>query len=574
MLPSCPISTAISGNTTTGNPKTLTTKGEGDALFPLLLNKSFSPIRNCLGASGQGDKIMGLNGQMASLGGDLRTHFGLLGVGEKAPLLGHSAMKGLCLNDIRHILLSLRKTLAETNQTEINLVLEHPDQLVLTEFLQTCGFKEDEIPRIIEKAKGKEGQYALDVLFAMLDPKVPQAGTESPAQTSPDAPEHSLALSDLSVVSAMLQQFGLKPQEVGKITEKCLSREGVVRIDQLVKCLKDECTRPLSATPIEEWHETALADLLAKFGLTGEEIRKLAVEAGLSDKEISLPKLALMLDKAADILDRQRNPIDAGKFLDNLEQLLSKVRLETDAGQAGQDQAGVLRSWQDKWLERLREEWARLDPGGKTLTLETSPGGKFQVEGGITPAWLEEITDRLAETERQVQKPLFTMGRVPTASPPDNVVAAKEIIRPVFYPEDILPQVTDRIIGSLRLKEDQVVIKLFPPHLGEVKVNLVFKNDQLNTIFTLDNPRVKEIVENGLPELKIALTEQGIKMGECHVELSQDFSQLFGEQEQYTWRFGPSYRGGNGQDAWVEENVESIPIDPGNSRAPGIDVFA
>ncbi|MDP2798764.1 MAG: flagellar hook-length control protein FliK, partial [Deltaproteobacteria bacterium] len=211
------------------------------------------------------------------------------------------------------------------------------------------------------------------------------------------------------------------------------------------------------------------------------------------------------------------------------------------------------------------------------LTLDSSSNGKLSMGSGIAPLWLEEMADQWARGEKLVQKPLFILNGVPLASAANNVSsAAKETIRPVVYPEDIFPQITDRLFGSLRLKEDQVIIKLFPPHLGEVKVNLVFKNDHLHTTFTLDNYRVKEIVESGLPQLRTALSEQGIKMGECHVELSQDFRQFFREHEPYAGhgrRPWPLYRDGD-EDYAGGEGIEAVSINPPKSLIQGIDLFA
>ncbi|TSA12090.1 MAG: flagellar hook-length control protein FliK [Deltaproteobacteria bacterium] len=549
MLYTGPVLTGIFDGTFTGSPDAQATKGEGGAPFLSFLNNSSSPIRNCLGGPVQ-------------CGGQT-------GISEKGSLFSPVPGGKLCLNDLRDILRSLKNTLKETSLSETGLVIERPDELMLAEFLRACGLKEAELAQVTAKMKGEEGEYNINILFAMLEPQALQARMRTE--------QHRVTLSDLSAVSAMLEGFGLKPQEVVELSEKCLSKEGFVGIDQLVRSLKEECNRPLSSVPLEEWHENSLADLLAKLGLTEEEIRKVAVEAGLSDKRFSLPKLVSILDKTTEVVERKQNPIDADSFFHNLEHLLGKIKLETEVRPAGDSRMAALRSWQDRWLESLRGVGAGLDRKEQALTLDSWSDGKLSVEGGIAPAWLEEMADQWARGEKLAQKPLFILNGAPLASAANNVSsAAKETIRPVVYPEDIFPQITDRLFGSLRLKEDQVIIKLFPPHLGEVKVNLVFKNDQLHTTFTLDNYRVKEIVESGLPQLRTALSEQGIKMGECHVELSQDFHQFFREHEPYAGhgrRPWPLYRDGD-EDYAGGEGIEAVSINSPKSLIQGIDLFA
>lgn len=566
-----PILTGIFDGTFTGSPDAQATKGEGGAPFLSFLNNSSSPIRNCLGGSAQ-------CGRQAIVPGDNPSaRFGLPGISGKGSLLCPVPGGKLCLNDLRDILRSLKSTLKDTSLSEAGLVIEHPDELVLAEFLRACGLKEAGISQVTAKMKGEEGEYNINILFAMLEPQVLQDKARAEGRESLLPPQRRMTLSDLSAVSAMLEGFGLKPQEAAELSEKCLSKEGFVGIDQLVRSLKEECKRPLSSVPLEEWHENSLADLLAKLGLTEEEIRKVAVEAGLSDKRFSLAKLVSILDKTTEVVERKQNPIDADSFFNNLEHLLSKIKPETEVRPAGDSHMAALRSWQDRWLERLREVGAGLDLKEQPLTLDSLSNGKLSTEGGIAPVWLEEMAGQWAHGEKLAQKPLFISDGVPLASATNNVSsAAKYTISPVVYPEDIFSQITGRLFGSLRLKEDQVTIKLFPPHLGEVKVNLVFKNDQLHTTFTLDNHRVKEIVESGLPQLKTALSEQGIKMGECHLELSQDFRQFFREHEPYAGhgrRPWPLYRDGD-EDYAGGEGIEAVSINSPKSLIQGIDLFA
>lgn len=82
-------------------------------------------------------------------------------------------------------------------------------------------------------------------------------------------------------------------------------------------------------------------------------------------------------------------------------------------------------------------------------------------------------------------------------------------------------------------------LMLFPEQLGQVDVRISVQNGQLTAIFQTDTAMAKDILDNQLSQLRIALQSQGIVVDKLEVSQGQSSSQLFGQHSSQ----------GNGQQA-------------------------
>lgn len=87
---------------------------------------------------------------------------------------------------------------------------------------------------------------------------------------------------------------------------------------------------------------------------------------------------------------------------------------------------------------------------------------------------------------------------------------------PVNY-SSILKQVSEKINYSLSKGESSVTIRLNPPALGQVNVNLSMKNNQLQAIIVADSVQAKNILESNINQLKIALEGNNIEIDKVSV---------------------------------------------------------
>ena len=88
----------------------------------------------------------------------------------------------------------------------------------------------------------------------------------------------------------------------------------------------------------------------------------------------------------------------------------------------------------------------------------------------------------------------------------------------------VLNQVSEKISYTLGKGESRVTIQLNPPALGQVNVNLSMKNNQLQAIIVADSVQVKNILEQNINQLKIALEGNNIEIDKLSVFVGNEES--------------------------------------------------
>lgn len=73
-------------------------------------------------------------------------------------------------------------------------------------------------------------------------------------------------------------------------------------------------------------------------------------------------------------------------------------------------------------------------------------------------------------------------------------------------------------------------IMLYPEHLGQVDVRITMQNGQLTATFHTENAMAKDMLENQMAQLRLALQGQGITVDKIEVSQNQSAAQLFQQQ--------------------------------------------
>lgn len=128
--------------------------------------------------------------------------------------------------------------------------------------------------------------------------------------------------------------------------------------------------------------------------------------------------------------------------------------------------------------------------------------------------------------------------------------------------------------GQSRLK-----MVLNPPELGNLKVDLSMKDKVLNGSFKVDSESAKELVMSHLGNLKSALEEHGIKMGDFNVNVQQGLehqnSQSFESQNFNQAHYNPQVDGNYWQETKpVDESSSRSMMPRASTRLQVIDVLA
>lgn len=127
------------------------------------------------------------------------------------------------------------------------------------------------------------------------------------------------------------------------------------------------------------------------------------------------------------------------------------------------------------------------------------------------------------------------------------------------FEKQTLTQLTSGILKGLKNGEHHMILKLQPPELGEVKVELTVKNQEVSVSFAMENSRVKEILENNMGMFKENMAEKGFVLQGCQVSVGQN-----NEQNDAWQRFVDNLNPGGGPSA---ENLAELPRDVLYNRA-------
>ena len=99
---------------------------------------------------------------------------------------------------------------------------------------------------------------------------------------------------------------------------------------------------------------------------------------------------------------------------------------------------------------------------------------------------------------------------------------AAEQIRAPEAPREIINQIADRIRVDVRGNITELRLLLRPESLGEVSLRIATINGIVTAQFIAENQRVRQIIEANFGELKEALAERGVEVGELSVSVGDN----------------------------------------------------
>ena len=166
-----------------------------------------------------------------------------------------------------------------------------------------------------------------------------------------------------------------------------------------------------------------------------------------------------------------------------------------------------------------------------------TPAASPRLEGGPgqPPGALSEGGPRPVEASR----PAIPQGYSPRA------LGEKPVT------QQIIERISVRSVGQ----QKEIFIKLEPPSLGTVRMNVSTTGDHVKTTLVAENHAVKQTIENNLAQLKDALNGQGVKVDSFTVLVGGHPGQNAPHQRQEgpaARFFGSQHAQGDGRDLPVE----------------------
>lgn len=485
------------------------------------------------------------------------------------------------------------------------------DQQLLQKMAKDAGMTDNELAALMAQLKNQGGKMSLSDLLAAFTRHFQALQTTVPV-TAPET--------DLPLLQNFLERLGVSVPDVSKITESAVRGDDTIDLQKLLDGLQGVSGQgaiDLSAVESEQ-----LQDLLASAGVSRQLQRallpeRLPVIEGLVQ---SGPAVTLTMDRLKDMLAQSIQEINANRlqanplsFLKDLQQVLTKTGFEAVGPSLSPAVQGSLASVFDKLMQTVDLAKIKVQQGTK-LPPEPSQGEAVTDKNGLDQ-WKEILAkkgdaetggNRESEQSPSEKKAALLAGVTADATGSDKTqivenggivqaspavastaVGADVALSPPATPFNIpnmnmsqalqmqtFAQLSQGVMDGLNNQEHHLVLKLYPKELGEVRVEMSVRDNQVAVSFNMENSRVKEILEKNLDQFKQNMEKQGFTLGQCNVSLNRnnDNSESWQQYQTALSEKGTTRR--RTTLALLPEDVFYQQAQPGNGRESGVDLFA
>lgn len=430
---------------------------------------------------------------------------------------------------------------------------ELPDLEILQQLAADAGMKEADFSQFMQQLENQDNKIGLVDFFEALNRYFQELDESAPITVSE---------AELPLLEAMLAKMGIDAETIAQLADKAVTGDGKLDLSLLVKGLADAAEgEGLVPVTLTDWEVEQLQNLLAEAGLTLEEQNELLPERFLNQVlgkenagqqvQLSIERLqALLKDAIAGVRDSQPK-VDLPAFLSDLQQIISQsdfeaqgagftpvveesvnaifqklqelvdlARVKVEGNKLQENQILEEQDLNDdfaKWVKGLDEKFDQSTAQDDTADFS---GNTAAGQSG------EEVTAVKSESAGQPAT-TFTVKSgdqhvAPAPGAAKGEAAARNPSRQLQ--QQVFQQLSDGVVRGLKSQEHHLVLRLYPQDLGEVKVNLTVRDEQITVSFNMENTRVKEMLESNMQEFKDSLNQRGFKLGECFVSVGQQDS--------------------------------------------------
>ena len=491
-----------------------------------------------------------------------------------------------------------------------------PDAELLQKIAKDAGMNESQMTALLEKMKNQDGKLNLADFLASFSRHFQTLQSDAPV-TVPET--------DLPLLQSVLERLGVPVSDVGKISEAAVRGDNTLDLQKILAGLKDlpgENITDITAVEAEQ-----LQDILDSAGASQRLQRallpeRLPVIEGLVK---SGPPVTLTVDRLKDMLEQAVQEVKANRlqadpvsFLSDLQDVLGKSGFEAKGPSLSSAVQGSVEAVFKKLMESVDLAKVKVEQGGKTQ--QASALAEAMMEKKSAAEHWQESADKkkdgavlaVAETPETEQShtegrdalatgksgketgtsgKLFvensgvfqTEGAVATKAEAVGAAASSQAARPFVNIPHMPPalqqqgfaQLSQGVLQGLRNQEHHLVLKLYPKELGEVKVEMTVRDNQVAVSFAMENSRVKEVLESNLEQFKENMEKQGFALGECMVSLNKNNDS--NESWQQSQQMASLEKGAVQRRTTLADLPDDIlyqRVQPGTGRESGVDLFA
>ncbi len=420
-----------------------------------------------------------------------------------------------------------------------------PDMEALKQLAADAGMNGIEINGFLQQLTEVDKKINLPELFSTLE----QYFDDFEAAPAIVVPE-----TELPALETILGKMGVPQDMLEQLADQAVDRDGIFDLTKFIQGLEDVSIdsslkiEDLTPVRLSSLEVEQLTNLLEQAGVTLEKQNELLPERFLNQVigrvEGEEQPVVLTLDRLKNIIQQGLNEVRSNEpelnlpsFLNDLQKIVSQSGFENESVgwtpvvqetidtvfqklQELVDFAKIkveknnsleeiaLDSDFNKWLQAGEEKFADLgsrdaDFAGELLHSRENEGiitGKT----GLTRQDLTGLT--LDKNSQQLISP-EAVTKTATAPMPHRLH------------QQVIQQLSSGVMRGLKNQDHHLVLRLYPQDMGEVKVDLSVKHDQVSISFNMENHRVKEMLESHMEDFKDNMDRQGFVLEECSVSV-------------------------------------------------------
>ncbi len=476
---------------------------------------------------------------------------------------------------LEELMVKLKEMAGDSKGAPGEWVLPTTDDSLLQDICSAAGMDGNQLSLLMEQMENDAG-LSLAKLFDIFARHFEDMGQEM-AVTAPEP--------DLTLLEMLLARMGAPVDQVRLIADSSVTGDGkfdlarfldgLTELDRALPLgeigvnqemsselqtalqqlsLADGNEQPLGfqAIPLTAWEKEQLQNIFRNAGVSEESLSSIMGCADEAQFILGLTELKNIIAKGITAVETNRSQADMPAFLTQLSQLLVQSGFSEKSGTWTPVLQESIASIYNALLESvdmstvqvkvLEKSASAPSPAMLTDNGQTVDGNLMvsEIEGAIEEeiilagrksldralkagAMPEVIETQEGLLEGKSSSPFGIRTDIAAHSGAALEKAALQAQPKMMadMPQNIFDQLTQGVVRGLKNNEHQLVLRLYPQELGEVKVNLIVQDERVTVSFAMENNKVKEVLESNMSQFRENMEQRGFDLQECMVSVDQ-----------------------------------------------------
>jgi flagellar hook-length control protein FliK len=200
-------------------------------------------------------------------------------------------------------------------------------------------------------------------------------------------------------------------------------------------------------------------------------------------------------------------------------------------------------------VEPLGDKGTQTSKFSQLLNDNNAQATLVQTDAGKDAGIFKGLESAKAGSDLQVQAPTAATDNAIKAVESSKSVLPEKLIARGATETKIINQIVNKLSTRGGGAQNEVQIRLDPPSLGTVRLNITTVGDSVRTMIIAENHAVKQTIENNFNQLRDAMSEQGLKV--------DSFSVMVGGESGSSNQNGKKFGEGNSLNPLSNKQVSS-----------------